>query len=209
MRIYRLLAVSLVALIVSVLGSITPQQAVAASDSPITIALTATVDGVDDYSNLLGGAIQPGDTIEGTYTYNAAASDSNSFPFVGDYWDTTTPYGVSLKVGGLVFETDPQNVSFLVEVVNNYNGRDNYLFRSYNNRRLSNGVNITHIAWQLDDPTQTALKNTALPKTAPKLSNWQSIFGLTLEGRTSYGTPGGESQFFVRAHVTRAQKISR
>jgi hypothetical protein len=209
MRVHRLLAASLVALIVSVLGSITPQQAVAASDSPVTIALTATVETVDDYSNLLGGAIQPGDTVTGTFTYNGAASDTNSAPNVGDYWHTTAPYGVSLKAGGLVFETDPQNVSFLVEVVNNLYGQDNYLFRSYNNRPLSNGVRVTHIAWQLDDPSQTALKSTALPKTAPKLSSWQSIFGLTLEGRTSYGTPDGNSQFFVRARVTQAQKITR
>jgi hypothetical protein len=159
MRIYRLLAVSLVALIVSVLGSITPQPAAAATDSQITIALTATVDEVSDYYNLLGGAIHPGDTITGTYTYNAAANDSNSSPNVGDYWHTTAPYGVSLKVGGFVFETDPQNVSFLVDLVNNLYDRDNYLFRSYNNRFLSNGVRVTHIAWQLDDTTRTALKS--------------------------------------------------
>ena len=208
MRIHRLLAASLVALMVSVLGSITPQQAVAASDSPITIAITATVQTVDDYANLLNGAIQPGDTVTGTYTYNAAASDTNSLPTVGDYWHTTTPYGVSLNVGGHVFETDPQNVSFLVELANNFYGRDNYLFRSYNNRRLSNGLYVTHIAWQLDDPTQTALKNTALPKTAPKLSSWQSLYGLTLEGSDTLSSWGG-NDFFIRAHVTQAQKITR
>ena len=74
MRIHRLLAASLVALMVSVLGSITPQQAVAATDSPVTIALTATVDQVYDWANVLGGTIHPGDTMTGTYTYNAAAS---------------------------------------------------------------------------------------------------------------------------------------
>src|SRR5215217_6732126 len=114
MRIHRLLAVSLIALIVSVLGSITPQQAVAASDSSITIALTATVAEVNDYANLLRGAIRPGDTITGTYTYSSATTDTNSWPNVGDYWHTTAPYGISLKAGGFVFETDPQNVSFVV-----------------------------------------------------------------------------------------------
>ena len=208
MRIHRLLVASLVAFMVSVLGSITPQQAVAASDSPITIAITATVQTVDDYANLLNGAIQPGDTVTGTYTYNAAASDTNSLPMVGDYWHTTTPYGVSLNVGGRIFETDPQNVSFLVELVNNHNGRDNYLFRSYNNRRLYNGLYVTYIAWQLDDPTQTALKSTTLAKTAPKLSSWQSLFGLTLEGSDTLSSWGG-NDFFIRAHVTQAQKITR
>ena len=208
MRIHRLLAVSLVAFMVSVLGSITPQQAVAASDNPITIAITATVAEVDDYANLLGGAIQPGDTITGTYTYNAATSDTNSLPTVGDYWHTTTPYGVSLNVDGRVFETDPQNVSFVVELVNDYTGRDNYLFRSYNNRRLYNGLYVTYITWQLDDPSQTALKSTALPRTAPKLSSWQSLFGLTLEGSDTLSSWGG-NDFFIRAHVTQAQKITR
>ena len=68
MRIHRLLVASLVALMASVLGSVAPQHAAAAGENPITIALTATVDEVDDNANLLGGAIQPGDTISGTYT---------------------------------------------------------------------------------------------------------------------------------------------
>jgi len=207
MRIHRLLALSLVALIVSALGSITPQPAVAASDSSITIALTATVETVDDSGNLLGGAIQPGDTITGTYTYNGATSNTNSLPYFGDYWHTTAPYGVSLKVDGLVFETDPQNVSFLVEIANNYIGRDGYLIRSYNNRPLSNGVRVTHIAWYLDDPSGTALKSVDLPRTAPRLSNWQSTFGLALEGSNS-SSPWDGYSFFVRAHVTQAQKIT-
>ncbi|HEU5099806.1 MAG TPA: hypothetical protein VFU22_12335, partial [Roseiflexaceae bacterium] len=208
MRIHRFLAATLVALLVSVFGSITPQQAAAANDNLITIAITATVAVVDDHANLLGGAIQPGDTVTGTYTYNAATSDTNASPNVGDYWHTTAPYGISLKVGGRVFETDPQNVSFLVEVVNNLYDRDNYLLRSYNNRPLSNGLRVTHIAWQLDDTSQTALKSAALPRTAPRLNNWQSLFGLTMEGSDSSGG-WGDNQFFVRAHVTQAQKITR
>jgi hypothetical protein len=78
MRIHRFLAATLVALLVAILGSITPQQAAAATDSPITIAVTATVDEVDDYANLLGGAIQPGDTIEVTYPVHGKVISSSS-----------------------------------------------------------------------------------------------------------------------------------
>jgi hypothetical protein len=210
MRGYRVLAASLVALIIIGLASIIPQRAAAASDSSVTIALTATVETVDDTGNLLGGAIQPGDTITGRYIYNAATSDTNSSPNVGDYWHTAPPYGISVQAGGLIFETNPQNVSFLVEIVNNLYGQDNYLFRSYNNRPLSNGARVTHIAWQLDDPSQTALKSATLPRTAPRLSSWQSTFGLTLEGSDAPGPYSqGDNHFFVRAHVTQAQKISR
>src|SRR5207247_2508179 len=126
MRIHRLLAASLVALIVSVLGSITPQQAVAATDSPITIAITATVDEVLDPFQVLGGTIQPGGTITGTYIYNAGASNISQDPSVGNYRHTTAPYGISLKVGGKVFETDPQKVNFSVYIQNNSYGHDRY-----------------------------------------------------------------------------------
>jgi hypothetical protein len=211
MRIHRLLAASLVALIVSGLGTITPQQAAAAaSASPITIALTATVDQVDDWANVLGGAIHPGDTITGTYTYNAAASDTAPSPNVGSYIHTTAPYGMSLKVGGLVFETDPQNVYFFVYLWSNLYDRDEYDVVSINNRPLSDHLNITGIGWYLNDPSQTALKSDALPRIAPKLSSWQQTYGLEVKGfDPTVSDPHEDYTFRVRAHVTQAQKISR
>jgi hypothetical protein len=211
MRIRRLLAVSLVAIIVSVLGSITPQPAVAASDSPITIALTATVDQVYDWANVLGGTIHPGDTMTGTYTYNAAASNGSQVPGSGAYWHTTAPYGMSLKAGGKVFETDPQNVQFVVSLTNNLYNRDAYNIWSSNNRPLSDHVNITLISWYLEDPTQTALKSIALPRTAPKLSDWQQppeggvlVYGFD----PTVSDPNELYTFYIRAHVTQAQKIT-
>ena len=214
MRIHRLLVASLVALMVSVLGSITPQQAVAATDSPVTIALTATVDQVYDWANVLGGTIHPGDTMTGTYTYNAAASNSSPTPNTGAYWHTTAPYGVSLKVGGKVFETDPQNVSFVVGLYNNIYDRDTYLIYSANNRPLSDHINITWIEWYLDDPSQTALKSIALPRTAPKLSDWQQPPCCPGGGLLVYGfdptvsDPNEPYTFYIAAHATQAQKIS-
>jgi hypothetical protein len=196
------------ALAVALLATSAPHQARAASDSPITIALTATVASVDDSANLLWGAIQPGDTVTGTYTSTAATSDTNPLLSVGDYWHTTAPYGMNLTVGGRVFETDPQHVSMLMEIANNHAGRDGYLVRSYNNRRLSNGLHVTGIEWCIEDPSQTALKNDALPKTAPKLSSWQSTYGLQLEGSDAPDS-WDANHFFIRAHVTQVQKITR
>jgi len=185
------------------LGNVAPSHALAASRD-VRVSITAVVETVDDPGQLLGGTIHPGDSISGVYTYGIGARDTNSLRNVGDYQYTSSPYGIRIDAGGFIFQTDPQNVNFLLEVVNNLSGTDNYLLRSYNNSSLSNGSPVDHIAWQLDDPTQTALKSDALPKTAPILANWQSIFGLTLEGQD----PNSGSFYFVRAHVTEARRIS-
>lgn len=202
-RRYSLLYGRMLAITALVLAILAPSHAVAATKN-ISVSITAVVETVSDPGQLLGNAIQPGDVISGVYTYALGARDSNSLRNVGDYQYTSAPYGIRIDAGGFVFQTDPQNVNFLLEVVNNLNGTDNYVLHSYNNTSLSSGAPVDHISWQLDDPTQTALKNDALPKTAPILADWQSIFGLTLEGQD----PDSGNFYFVRAHVTEARKIS-
>jgi hypothetical protein len=121
---------------------------------------------------------------------------------VGDYRHTSSPCGITVNAGGFVFQTDPGNVDFLVEIVNDHGttARDNYLLRSYNNLPLANGALVEHIAWQLDDPTATAISSEALPTTPPILTHWESTFGLTLRGHDPDDPMG--SDYFVRAHVT-------
>jgi hypothetical protein len=177
-----------------------------APNSVITINITAQVETVDDPDNILGGAINVGDTITGTYTYDPTTADSNAAPTVGDYDHTSSPFGITVNAGGFVFRTDPSNVEFLIEIVNDHGtptATDNYLLRSYNNLPLQNGVIVEHISWQLDDPTCTALSSDALPTIPPVLTDWQSFFGLTLEGRDPADPPG--SGYFIRAHVTTAE----
>jgi hypothetical protein len=57
----------------------------------------------------------------------------------------------------------------------------------------------------LDDPSATALRSTALPRKAPTLADWTSLFGLTMEGGDPV-FPGGD-RYFIRAHVTEARLI--
>ena len=184
----------------------------AGQSSPISIAITGTVRLVDDRNNILSGAVQPGDTIAGIYTYDSATADSNPIPEVADYWHTTAPYGISVTVGGLTFRTDPNNVSFLFEIVNDYAPgippTDNYLLRSYNNEFAVAapggpfGFPDNHISWQLDDSTAAALSSTALPTVPPVLSDWQSNFGLDI---SSMGDMG--EMFLIRSDVTSAVLI--
>jgi hypothetical protein len=209
MRIQRIFGALLVALMLSAVGSIAPKPAAAATDLPVTIAITGVIDSIEDQANLLGGAFKPGDAITGTYTYNAALSDSNADPNAGDYWHTTAPYGISLKVGGRVVESNPQDVGLMLWIQNNTDGRDVYFVRSYRNHPLFNGMYVHVIDWLLGDPTQTALKNDSLPRSAPKLDNWQqSSYALVVGGGDS-NIPWEGNLFLIRGHVTQVQKVSR
>ena len=174
------------------------------SARPIRIEISATVRSVDDAFNILNGAVAPGDVVTGFYVYDSSAQDSNPLEQVGDYWYDTAASGIRLKVNGLRFVTDPANVSFLFELVNNYNNLDNYLLRSYNNLfdvSATGTFLMNTISWQLDDPSQTALSSTALPNKAPILSKWQSVFGLDIM------SSGDNGFFLIRSDVTSAVRI--
>ncbi len=177
-----------------------------ASGAPVTIAIRATITQVDDFNHILNDSIAVGDTIYGSYTYDSLAVDSNPLPQVGDYYYTTAPNGVRLTVNGLSFRTDPSNVAFLLELVNDYQSRDNYVWHSYNNlfdiSATGNFVS-NHLDFQLDDPTQTAISSPALPKNPPRLSDWIQDVGLNI---ASFGDNGS---FFIRATVTSAVRKRR
>jgi len=171
-----------------------------ASCARVKIEINATVSLVDDPDNLLHNAVALGDIITGIYSYDSFAVDSNPLPQVGDYYYITAPNGIRLNVNGLTFATDPRDVNFLLELVNDYQDSDNYVVISYNNffSVSATGMFVMNIIdWQLDDPTQTALSSTALPRNAPILSNWQSIFGLSISS-------DGDNHFLIRANVTLA-----
>ena len=172
----------------------------------ITIKIVAHVAYVDDRYNLLGGVIKVNDTITGKYTYDSGTPDTNTISTVGDYWHTSSSCGIELEAGGLIFKTNPGNVNFLIEICDDHGSptpRDNYLVRSYNNLQCTNGMLVDHIAWQLDDDSCTALASPSLPTTAPVLTDWESIFGLTIEG----SDPSDElKDYFIRAHVIKATK---
>ena len=192
------------------LAALLPGKAMA---YPIIIDIEAVVRDVSDVGGLLGGAIGAGSLITGLYAYESTAPDNNDFPGVSDYWHSASPYGITLNSGSYTFATDPDNVRFLVEIVNNhYSGYDNYVLHSYQNLDLPGGIEVNHISWQLDDPGMTALSSDELPLEAPILTDWlqPSPFALTITGGLpdpasagmGYYPPGQD--FFIRADVTSA-----
>ena len=158
---------------------------VAAADD-ITIELTAEVAWVDHCEDAFAG-INPGDTISASFTYDSATPDTNALPTVGDYPQTSAPYGMQIEAGGKTFSTSASwtGWGFLVEIVNDHPAgapyaSDHIVVRSYVNDSIG-GVNVEHISWQLDDSTMTALDSTDLPTAAPVLADWEQNFGLNID----------------------------
>ena len=139
----------------------------------IAINLTAEITGLEDPCALLNGQLAPDDIITGSYTYNSDTPDTNPYILQGFYEYFSPPYGITLYGGGFVFQTDPENVEFLVEIGNNHYGSDDsYFLSSYNNVPLHNGIYVNGISWQLTDYSGTALSSVALPTTPPVLEDW-------------------------------------
>ncbi|MHC4333591.1 MAG: PEP-CTERM sorting domain-containing protein [Planctomycetota bacterium] len=163
----------------------------------ITIAIEAEVDYVEDLGNYLEGRINPGDIITGTYTYESTTPDTNPLSQVADYSHYTPPHGISLSLSGFTFVTDPDNINFTIEIINDYTSgglHDSYGVLSDINLALSNGTPVGHISWWLRDNSATAISTTNLPTTAPILGQWQDNI-LRIESDRAY---------IIDAHVTSA-----
>jgi hypothetical protein len=175
----------------------------------ITISIEAVVTGVTDNDNLLEGKVTIGGTITGTYTYDTSTPDTNPISFIGGYSHSSSQCGVTLIIGELDFSTNTNDTNFRVTIVDNSPDipGDGYSWHSYNNNDLDNDVQVDSIYWQIIDNTGTALYSTALPTTAPILSNWQYDNHLTITGGTGGIPPCYEKTFSIGAEVTSAVLI--
>ena len=171
----------------------------------ITIKIVAKVKDILDQYNLLGGAIQVDDTINGKYIYDSGTPDSEPDPHVGIYEYTSSIFGIEIKAGGFVFKTNPSHVIFGFEILNNfYQNWDGYILCSGENLQLSNGMIVDSIQWQLFDPTGNALSSDALPSTAPVLSDWDQMSNnLFIIGWDSFNP---SKSYTIDATVTKVTK---
>jgi hypothetical protein len=162
-----------------------------AAAQDVTFAFTGTLTTVDrsPFADLA-----PGAPFAGCYTVNLATPDSNEFDWVADYWHSGAPYGMTVQIGSRQFRTNtetPPSPQFLVELVDNQYGLDNFLLRSYHNLPTE-GFLIEHMAWQLDDPTQQQLSSTELTGIPPIPSQWQQTGGLHIIGQGFSWFIGGQ-----------------
>jgi hypothetical protein len=140
----------------------------------ITIDLTAEIVYIDETYDWFNGQLKVGDFMIGSYAYDSSTLDTDPLGLdtVGQYQHYNAPYGVNLSSGGIIFQTDPQNVEFLITILNNHNGRDEYSWLSYQNLPLINDIYITYIGWGLADHSCAALSNDTLPIIPPVLEDW-------------------------------------
>ena len=133
--------------------------------------------------------IRVGDQITGFYTYDTEAYDEDPLPTVGSYRYSSPPYGITLTVNGLLFQSDPGNVDFYVKVFNNFPTEDRVTIVSHRNLPTA-GIPIDSIWWELEDWSGVNLSNTDLPQGPLILGEWDpdplyvSVF---LGGRPSSG----------------------
>ena len=173
----------------------------------IMIGLTGEIDYLDDPDGILQERLELGDVMTGSYTYNSDTPDTNPSSSIGDYWHYSPPYGIRLTAGGFVFQTDPDNVEFVIAIVNDRYG-DSYLLRSYNNLPICDDLVVEHIAWQLDDDSGTALSTDTLPTTPPVLEDYPDTWlGLVIEGCKFRPWPHMSDDFYIRANVTSVEII--
>jgi hypothetical protein len=167
----------------------------------ITIGLTGLVDNVNDPCNLLGGGVTEGAQITGFYIYDSTTPDTNPLPIYGTYSHSSAPYGISLTIVSVIFQTDPLKVKFSVGVANDNQGNDSYSIISYNNLTLANGVTVDNLSWDLVDNLGTAISTTDLPITPPDLSKWP-FNDLYIFGGIGGTPPCFDEPFQINGHVT-------
>jgi hypothetical protein len=174
------------------------------SSGLITIKIFAKVYEVDDPYNLLGDTIKVNDIITGKYIYDSGTPDENPNPAIGTYRHSSSSFGIELKAGGFDFKTNPSDVDFIIEILDNYYIQDAYVVYSPNNLQLSNGLLVNEIAWYLvNNNNLTVVTSDALPTKAPVLADWTEINDLRL-----IGTHPSQSYkiYAVKAHVTKVTK---
>lgn len=149
--------------------------AISSAEQPMSFIYEVQVDIVDDQANLLGGAVQMGDILSGSYIYDLDAVDESSSTTFGKYQYTTAPYGMIAHVGGLTFQTEPSTsgpwgAGFAVQVIDNTD--DRLYVTSFSNKPLGANVYVEKIEIQLTDSSGYSFSSDAQPVSAPHIPNF-------------------------------------
>jgi hypothetical protein len=163
----------------------------------VKIELTAEITYVDPYHQWLNENFKLGDIITGSYTYDTSAPDQNPSSAIGYYLFSEPPSGVVLTVNQFVFQTNPDDVDFLLCLEDNIYGGDYLSLISRRNVTSADGILFNSIGLGFYDYSGKALSGDTLSRMPPVLADWEQPVDLTLE----FGVRSGP---ILRAKLTSA-----
>jgi hypothetical protein len=127
---------------------------------PITFAYGGQVTGVDDPVGTLGGAIQVGNSVYGTYTFESTTPDSSGQPDEGLY--NGAMLGWDGQIGVHEFSLGNFSSIFVHDAPNND------IYRVFARLLAPFGEDMVwNAVWNFDDPTGSLLSSAALPVDPP------------------------------------------
>ena len=132
----------------------------------------------DPYMYIPSGAIEIGDILQGSYSYDTDTLDSDPSPNKGSYLYTTNPYGITVYLNEYTFASVPDTPTFYMLIGDSvYDGpnppHDYYYAQSRNNLPGPFiGIPVALMRVTLRDYTMKALSNDSLPETAPNPNDW-------------------------------------
>jgi len=161
----------------------------------VTFNVKALVKDVYDPAGVFSGSVGPGQTLEGSYTFNLTARDDEPAAEIGRYIHRpgSGQYGFDLSLGAYQFRTDSNRVEFVLDLYNGTPAPDHYGAFSYGpNHGLPNGATVEDIGLHLYDEAGLMLSSTQLSVTPPVISNTATnyneiyIWGMHPNGRDMY-----------------------
>jgi parallel beta-helix repeat protein len=160
---------------VAIVLSVCVAWAAPSAAAPVTFNFTGSVTQASfDPDDPFSGSIDFGTTFNGSYTFDAAATDAIAAAYGGSYAASGAPYGFTLNIGGHTFSI----ADYLSVNVTNSIGSDFYAALA-----CAGGPSCVGDAIELymQDVSGTAINSDALPLTPPLLSAFGIAgFGLNL-----------------------------
>jgi len=151
------------------LGLVVLSAAPLAHGALVTFEFSGVIDTVGDAHDLLEGAVQPGDTFSGSYTFDSDTPDSGlEDPDIGLYRFT----GSSMVLWLADLEFPPAGGTFNVISVADFDVSDRFMMESYDYESAGFFISQSHV--RLEDPTASAFESDALPTSPPLLGDFSS-----------------------------------
>ncbi len=173
-------AVLLLVFLCRLAGSLTAPPPARADD--VVVGFVAIVDGIDDQfcQCIPPGAITPGDTLVGFYTYGTDLPDSNPASNVGRYDERRAPHRMVVYHKSYTFASNPNDPLIIATVTDSVgpqfgspNG-DQFQVWSWNNGidPFRSPVKLPALGFLLYEPSGLALDNDSLLVSPPDTTVW-------------------------------------